>query len=278
MPSETVEHFLDILTGSAIATPHGVRIPSYTVYVNPLEQIIEMANLGGDTKLCRLFLPLSQEARRIGEAVVAVKDGNGQGDTVIIFPCGIEMTIAMRPHSQAARHHNTNTSGEDSASKWLFGDRWEAFRHMLIKADGKGIPLSMCPFFSFVPREHVSFARTKRIRILSTRFLARELPILSVETFNEQNFCLTNETQRTVSDLFGLRRETKAEVLRALHVAFVGLRSELRATNLARARKKMALPPEADLFETLEGLIQGSGNGRIARQKTGHTSNSRGCT
>jgi hypothetical protein len=236
--------------------------------VNVVEEVIEMANPGGGAKLCRLFSPLSQEARRIGEAVVAVKDGmHAIGDTVIIFPCGIEMTIAMRPLSQTAQWHSTCNSGEATASEWLFGEFWEAFRHMLNRAAGKGLPLSMCPFFSFVPRnDDVCFARTKRINV-HARLKARELPILSVENYNEQNFCLTNEMQRTVSDLFGHRRETKAEILQALRAAFVGLRSELCNADLREARKKMKLPPEELLFETLDTLILGCAMGRIVRQR-----------
>ncbi len=91
----------------------------------------------------------------------------------------------------------------------------------------------MCPFFSLVPADHEGFARTPRIRV-SERMKARELPILSVENFDLENFCLTNETQRKVRDLFGTRCESRAQVLEALRRALVGLRGELSARKKLR--------------------------------------------
>ena len=91
----------------------------------------------------------------------------------------------------------------------------------------------MCPFFSLVPADHEGFARTPRINV-SERMKARELPILSVENFDLENFCLTNETQRTVTGLFGTRGESRAQVLEALRRALVGLRRELSARKKLR--------------------------------------------
>ena len=53
-----------------------------------------------------------------------------------------------------------------------------------------------------------------------------KIPILSVEKYTPDNFCLTNEKQRKVSDLFG-RRETRQQVMQALKHAFIKLRKEL---------------------------------------------------
>ena len=97
---------------------------------------------GESAKLCRFFLPMWQKAMSLNEAVVCIKyQSYGIGDTVIIFPCGIQMTIAMRTPSRHATRHHIMHSGEDSASKWIFGKYWNAFYRMFHESDG-GIPLS----------------------------------------------------------------------------------------------------------------------------------------
>ena len=103
---------------------------SENLYVNPSEAILEMHH-GAKPKLCAFWRSqMYLRARELGEAVVGIKPGTIIGDTVVIFPCGLEMTLAMRSESYRADWHNVNNSGETSASKWIFGDYWQAFYRM----------------------------------------------------------------------------------------------------------------------------------------------------
>ncbi len=104
---------------------------SYNLYVNPIEQILEMHH-GAKPKLCAHFLKMYLRARELGEAVVGIKPGmhsrrddtkktsffSFPTETVVIFPCGLEMTLAMRPESRRADFHHVDHSGEASASEW----------------------------------------------------------------------------------------------------------------------------------------------------------------
>ncbi len=40
---------LDVFLGSMVVAPHGRRVSSYTVYINPIECLLEMHH-GGDGK------------------------------------------------------------------------------------------------------------------------------------------------------------------------------------------------------------------------------------
>jgi hypothetical protein len=104
LPTATVADFLAIFLGSMVLTPHGRRVSSYNLYLNPIEQIIENKNLrflekrsfflhhGGEARLCKLFSKMSARARALGEAVVGIKPGILNRDVVIMFPCGVENT------------------------------------------------------------------------------------------------------------------------------------------------------------------------------------------
>jgi hypothetical protein len=253
MPTATIEDFWNILLGSKIVTPHGTRLCSYNIYVNVCEEIIEVHH-GGKDKLCKFFSKLGRKAIEIGEAVIGIKIGNGKNDTVIIFPCGIEMTLAMRAPSAHSQRHRLMHSGESSASAWIFGEWWDTFYREFQESDQEGIPLSTCPFFSIVPCQHQLFTRTARIKV-PPRMEEREFPILSVDKMSKENFCLVNATQKTVSSLFGCRRETRAQVLEAFRVAFIKLRTELTNIDLASLRNKVDFPDDMVLFSTLDALI-----------------------
>ena len=202
---------------------------------------------------------------------MGIKPGHMNRDTVIIFPCGNEMTLAMLSPSRSAHMHNIKASGEARASEWIFGEYWQAFYRLFNETGGAGVPLSECPFFSLAPCRHERFARTRRIKV-PKRLEARELPILSVEKFDERNWCLTNETQVTVSDLFGRRGETRAQVLDSLGRAFVSLRGELSAIRsaLPGLRERVNFLEDAALFGSLDALIAGCGaeGDRSVRRRT----------
>jgi hypothetical protein len=254
MPTATINDFWNILFGSKIVTPHGTRLCSYNIYVNVCEEIIEVHH-GGKDKLCKFFSKLMRKAIEIGEAVIGIKQGNQKNDTVIVFPCGIEMTLAMRPPSVPSNLHRINaSSGEASASGWIFGDWWDAFYREFQDSDQEGIPLSQCAFFSIVPCKHDLFSRTARIRV-PPRMEEREFPILSIDKMCKLNFCLVNETHKTVSSHFGKRRETRAQVMEAFRVAFTKLHAELALIDLASVRTKVDFPEDAVLFKSLDDLI-----------------------
>jgi hypothetical protein len=253
MPTATINDFWNILLGSKIVTPHGTRICSYNIYVNVCEEIIEVHH-GGEDKLCKFFSKLGRKAIEIGEAVIGIKEGNQKNDTVIIFPFGLEVTLAMRPRSAHSQRHANNISGESSASEWIFGDWWDTFYREFQDTNQEGIPLSQCQFFSIVPCKHDLFTRTARIKV-PPRMEEREFPILSVDKMSNENYCLVNETQKTVRSHFGKRRETRAQVMEAFRVAFLKLRAELAPIDLASLRNQIDFPADAMLFKTLDDLI-----------------------
>ncbi len=104
---------------------------SNNLYVNVIEEILEMHH-GAKPKLCAFWRSqMYLRARELGEAVVGIKQsGHRRRDTkktsffsfptetVVIFPCGLEMTLAMRPESGRADSHHVHHSGETSASEW----------------------------------------------------------------------------------------------------------------------------------------------------------------
>ena len=249
MPSSTIEDMWNIILGSRLVTPEDKCMVSFTCYMNVHEQIIEMQR-GGDGELCEKFSEQWTLAKKLGEAVITIKKGHGIGDTVITFPCGISATLAMR--SRPPQLHLPAHSGEDTASKRIIGKWWSNLYRGL--NTGKYCKLSDCPFFSFVAFPHQRFIRTRRIKV-GARMEAREFPILSVSKMSDDNFCLANEMQKTITNCFG-RHETRDQVMRAFRHAFVKLRHEISFIwNIAVLRQTVNFQADTELFGAIDELI-----------------------
>jgi hypothetical protein len=255
MASATPADFLNILFGSQVKIWTGeLRTLSYAIYVNPDENLIEMS-YGQNAKLCHLFAKNRKKAKEIGEAVVTIKQSNGDfNELMLVFPFGIELALAMRPPNRPAHRHSIVNSGESSATDWLTGDYYQGLYHEFNRGNQEGIPLSQLKTFSIIPAVHAEFTLTRRINV-PERLEQRDLCILSVDDDTVTNYCLVNSEMKTVSSAIVPRKQSRKEVLTVLEDAFENMKYELAAIDLNALRKDVDFQSDEELFTSLDDLI-----------------------